>query len=364
MSADAVRQSRIPCLDGLRAVAALGVLFSHSRRSYNPSDFPLFDRFVACWPNSDLSVRIFFVISGFLITALLLRELDASNRIALASFYRRRVLRIFPAFYAYALGVAAVCWVTGTFLAPITTLSAVTFTTNYKHLWDHPQPNAANWLFGHTWTLALEEQYYLLWPLMLAFGKRKYAVILSAALLLLSPVLRILTYYGQPEMRPQIEMMLHTASDAVMIGSFMALIASDAVLQRHLTPLRRSPFPALAGLAIMACNNSILAPSSGVYKLAIGQALDNLAIAAVLYWLLNNASSRAGRILELPIMRYLGQRSYSLYLWQQFFFSALFVALPFRFPFSLLACLLMAELSYRFVEQPFRRSPQTANRNS
>src|SRR5690242_4601723 len=95
--------SHIPSLDGLRAVSILFVLIGHMENTRN---FPLHVSAVL-GDIANLGVRVFFVISGFLITTLLLKEFDRTGRISLSNFYLRRTLRIFPAFYAYALCVTA-----------------------------------------------------------------------------------------------------------------------------------------------------------------------------------------------------------------------------------------------------------------
>ena len=141
-----------PSLDGLRAFSIVLVLIAHVSLQY-----PWLRRFVEHVGN--YGVRIFFVISGFLITGLLLKELTKTGRISLKSFYIRRTLRIFPAFYVYVLTVVILAWAGILILLPGDLLHAVTYTMNYHMV--------RSWWLNHMWSLSVEEQFYLLWPTVL-----------------------------------------------------------------------------------------------------------------------------------------------------------------------------------------------------
>src|SRR5664280_2047254 len=147
-----MKQGRIPSLDGLRAVSIIIVVWAHARASSRLLGLYAF-----------FGVQIFFVISGYLITSLLLREHERTGTINLRTFYYRRMLRIFPAAYVYILAVAIV------FQPPLHYLAyAFTYTSCYAG------PHGP-WMLSHLWSLSVEEQFYLLWPfaLLLAFPSRK-----------------------------------------------------------------------------------------------------------------------------------------------------------------------------------------------
>src|SRR5580698_6185027 len=143
--------SRMPSLDGLRAVAVLLVIVFHLELSKTFTPVRYLWRFDIGYTG----VKIFFVLSGFLITTLLLREHARHGKIDWGDFYLRRIFRIFPAYYTYlALAGVAVAagWATasrGDFLW------AAIFLSDY---------HKAEWALLHTWSLAVEEQFYLLWP--------------------------------------------------------------------------------------------------------------------------------------------------------------------------------------------------------
>ena len=201
----------IPSLDGLRALAVLAVVFAHSNS-------PLWVRFPWLEPvrNGGLGVTCFFVISGLLITKLLLNELDTDRRISMGRFYARRFFRIFPPFYVYLAVVGILSLI---HFAPVdlkSFLYAAAYLRNYAV---HPFVL----VLEHTWSLSLEEQFYLLWPACLFFFRPRTCLWIALGAIVISPVLRVGTYALVPTMRDHINMMLHTRLDAIMVGAFVSL---------------------------------------------------------------------------------------------------------------------------------------------
>src|SRR5258708_33942090 len=146
-----VRSGRVPSLDGLRALSIALVLISHLVGTRGFIVPQAIGRFFSL---GELGVRVFFVISGFLITSLLLEELESEGRISLIRFYFRRTMRILPPYFTLILAVVlleAAGWIT---LAPKDKLHALTYTSNY-----YPE---RSWYLGHTWSLAVEQQFYLM----------------------------------------------------------------------------------------------------------------------------------------------------------------------------------------------------------
>lgn len=150
-------KSRLPSLDGWRALSILLVLGGHSERvyRYSPKWVPVFR-----WSDGGLGVLCFFVISGFLITWLMLMENEHRGRISLKHFYIRRALRILPVFFAFMLTVAALQYFTPYSQNWVEWIGNLTFTQNFI---DSPHTTA------HLWSLSVEEQFYLLWPVTLAY---------------------------------------------------------------------------------------------------------------------------------------------------------------------------------------------------
>jgi peptidoglycan/LPS O-acetylase OafA/YrhL len=149
------RLSRYPALDGLRGLAMAGVVFSHLPLSTNNDLYNRLWQGAQAIRLSNIALDTFFLLSGFFITRLLLEERAANGRISLSTFYKRRALRIFPIYYLTLF----VCWVLFR-MDVASVLSIFTYTFNMYHA-AFPIPNPME----HSWSLSVEEQYYLIWPL-------------------------------------------------------------------------------------------------------------------------------------------------------------------------------------------------------
>jgi peptidoglycan/LPS O-acetylase OafA/YrhL len=195
---------------------------------------PLFD--------GALGVQVFFVLSGWLICSLLLREREKKGRISLRDFYVRRSLRIWPAFYVFLLTVAVLAAV-GAIDVPLQDFVwAGLFLGNYA-----PQP--LDWWLGHTWSLAVEEQFYLLWPLIIVRCSPRTALKICVAAIAVAPVIRVAGYVLVPERREQGDMFLHARMDALLFGCALALLPVAApAAHRWLIGLVRRPWAVPAAL--------------------------------------------------------------------------------------------------------------------
>ena len=164
----------MPSLDGIRCLCILAVLWHHSPHT---NSVPATRGF--------LGVDLFFVLSGFLITTLLLRERDASGTISLRAFYMRRSLRIFPLYYLVLFGQALSLWYNK---------SGTVTASDYFQVLPYYATYTANWgppelLFAHAWSLSVEEQFYLLWPPLLVWLGPKRAVVPIVTLFLFNQTL-------------------------------------------------------------------------------------------------------------------------------------------------------------------------------
>ena len=146
--------SRLPSLDGLRAISIFLVLLGHAGGTHGLVRLDL-----GIGDYAHLGVVVFFVISGFLITRLLLSEHAKKGQVSLQRFYTRRALRLFPASYTY-IACITLLWLSGILhLEPRDLWHAVTYTVNYLP--------GRTWQVGHLWSLSVEEQFYLLFPVLL-----------------------------------------------------------------------------------------------------------------------------------------------------------------------------------------------------
>jgi peptidoglycan/LPS O-acetylase OafA/YrhL len=324
----------MPSLDGLRAFSIALVLAAHLR--WFP-DGPLRGAFEM----GELGVRIFFVISGFLITRLLLEERLRSGTIGLGDFYLRRAFRIVPAYLVFLLAVVGLRALHVLTLRPGDLAAALTYTMNY-----HPQ---RSWYVGHTWSLSVEEQFYLLWPaVLLLLGPRRGLVVAGLGLVV-APLLRVATWVWAPAQHASIGESFHTVFDSIATGCLLAGLGSWLDQRpRYLAFLRSRWFY----LALPAIYLTHAVAGYITFDYPIGQTVRNLAIALCIDRWVRYPDDRIGRALNHPTVAGLGRMSYSLYLWQQLFLSPhpMWPALP--FPVNLACALGLAFCSYRLIEQP------------
>ena len=268
-----------------------------------------------------------------------MREYQKSGGFDWKQFYIRRVLRIFPCFYFYILVILALAhfgWITVT---DRTILAASTFTLNYHHLWD-PWPAGLDYpVIGHYWTLALEEQFYLTWPLLMVLFAWRKLVATLAGFIVIAPVIRIACYFLAPDSRPQIGMMFHTAFDSIAAGVLLG-------------ELLRNP-DTRAKLQNLAANRWILAHShplsghcvsasrplfQGAYSITVGKSLDLICVGLVLIAAVSQPGTLLFRFLNWRPLAYVGVLSFSLYVWNNLFLNGETGWGVNAFPLNLVCC--------------------------
>ena len=325
-------QRSIPSLDGLRAISISFVLIAHLTGTRNfPTVLAPLDKL------GEFGVRVFFVISGYLITSILLAELWRKGDISLARFYFRRTLRLFPAAY-FLIAIVAVLAAKGVVqLAHWDAAFALTYSMNYY--------NARGWPLGHLWSLAVEEQFYLVWPLTLRTLGPVHARRFLVGLIVLAPLLRLASPYVGPAFN------FVVWSDALASGCVLALARNELIANRTYSRLIASRWFFLVPLTALAAN---YVPSTKVYWL-ISETIMNAAIALCADWAMRNAEGAIGRFLNLPAVVFLGILSYSLYLWQQVLINRYSESPYCAFPLNIILAFGMALASYLLVEAPFLR---------
>jgi peptidoglycan/LPS O-acetylase OafA/YrhL len=339
----------IPSLDGLRALSILSVVLSHSNW-YLPSILASSILFHETIANSRNGVTVFFIISGYLITNLLLREFDKTGGIALGRFYFRRSMRIFPAFYLLLLVIGVLTW--RRVLPP---LDLKSFLASATYTWCY-YPQAAGYFVQHSWSLSIEEQFYLFWPALLVLLQgRRLVIRASGVIIVLMPPVRVLSYFLFPSLRGLEYYLIYGWLDTMMVGCLLALLNRQEPFRR--LKARFLNWQTALGMAVVAfyLNPALVAalpkPWTGLYALALYPFVAAVCIAGVLLFVVEHPHSLGGRFLNLTWLRWIGVMSYSLYLWQQLFLSEHLHLLPYGYVFLLLASL----SSYWLVEQPFLR---------
>ena len=334
-----MKPRNIPSLDGLRAVSVCLVVAAHMN-GVLAQKIPLIPYWLYIFWGA-LGVQTFFIISGFLITFLLLKELNATGTLGLRRFYFRRALRIFPPLYAY-LAVALVLTSAGIFAGNMKAfMVAATYTSNYL--------GGGSELLEHTWSLSLEEQFYLLWPAALVWLGTRKSIKLAIWVILLSPLSRIVTYYVAPDHRALLNGMLHTGLDSIMFGCLLALFWHNSQFNDFVQPLVRGWVAALAAAFVLILGPMLQSHFRGSYGLVIGFTLNAICLSQILLYVVRVPESGVGRVLNSAVLRHLGVISYGLYLWQHMFTRP--NSVPFV-PWNLAAILICAELSHWLIERP------------
>ena len=327
---------RIPSLDGLRAVAILLVVKYHLAGSFYSLPGLGVGRFAMRLTLGNLGVRLFFVISGFLITTLLLKEQEKRGRISLGQFYIRRALRILPASYAFllimlfAVGVGILAIPRESFIA------SLLYFRNYI-------ANNRDWYTAHLWSLSVEEQFYLIWPATMLLLGRKRAVFAAFCTLPLADAMRLF------RLEPQYG--FETNMDALACGCILACIwgslGQNELWQRFL----RSRLFWVVPIGILASNKLTLV---GGPWLAVGTGLANVLIAVSVERFVRYHGLGAAKLLNLRAAVIIGTLSYSLYIWQQPWVVMMGGhGLLQTFPINVVLACVCAVLSYTLIERPF-----------
>ncbi len=325
-------QRSIPSLDGLRAVSILLVIFAHLLGTHG---FPL--RLTRLGNAGELGVRVFFVISGFLITSLLLRELHRDGNISIGRFYFRRAMRLFPAAYALIIVVVLLAEKHLLDLHHPDLIFALTYTMNYQ--------DVKGWQLGHLWSLAIEEQFYLLWPFLLVVLRPARSIRLLLILLGIAPFLRMLAPYVTPAFNFLIW------SDALATGCLLALLRDRLAANEWYSRLLRSRWFFLVPLLVVAAN---FVKNATFYELVSATTM-NVGVALSIDWAMRNSDSLVGRFLNMPLVSFVGVLSYSLYLWQELFLDRYSSSRFCAFPLNVMLAVIVALLSYFLIEAPFLR---------
>jgi peptidoglycan/LPS O-acetylase OafA/YrhL len=351
-----LRSSYLPALDGLRALAALLVIFYHFQ----------IGRKVGHWGN--LGVEMFFTLSGFLITWLLLREQEQHGAINLGQFYIRRSLRIFPAFYIFGLLSLGLLLLNGLEVRWAAFLAAFFYVSNIYDALGYPYQR----FLGHTWSLAVEEQFYLLWPLMLLMlllCRRNTRYMTNVLIAIIGSVwgYRAWLVLTLGASRDFLYACPHMRWDQLMTGCLLAVLLKREAcsgLWRRLCSCSLLPVLTLILLGTSAYLQVI---SEYTYTYLVGFAIDPVLTAILIVQLMCLHNRVPWRWLNWRSVQYLGQISYSLYLYHVLLMPAAVHTLLARyvrwwqleFVVKLGITILLASASFWLVERPCLKLKRT-----
>jgi peptidoglycan/LPS O-acetylase OafA/YrhL len=328
-------KQKIPSLDGLRAVSIALVVASHIVCARG---FPHADRFAASsvpYFVGNLGVRIFFIISGFLITTLLLQEESLTGAVSIRGFLRRRVFRIAPVFFTYIGVVAALCAARILVVPWQSFFAAGTFTADFIR---------PHWYFGHFWSLSVEEQFYLVWPFVVGKLPRIWRWRVASVVFAAGAVAGSLLFsFGLEQPAEAL-----SSFTTIAAGCLLALARRNPAYQRWQSST-------LMPLALLACalltTGAFFCPRPirfGVLAISVS-ALITLSVDYV-----TRQRTWAGFLNWGPIA-YVGTLSYSLYIWQELFMRVRDLEHGPPFPINLALACATAVFSYYAIEQPLIR---------
>jgi hypothetical protein len=351
----------IPAIDGLRALAVIAVMLYHLGFTWIPGGF--------------LGVDLFFVISGYVITRLLLDSIEQSGGLDLRGFYLARARRLLPAliFTLTTTTIAIGIWAPDTIKRLLTDMPfSLTGTMNWwlvaRHQ-DYFESIGRPPLLQHTWSLAVEAQFYLLWPLILFFilkrlGKKRIpiaALVIATA----SGVALLFVSFSLDASNASKVSHVYFGTDTHSIGLFLgAALAVSWIPQNFTTQVSKKAQDFIDGIGIFGFIGIIATfllideTKPTLYKIAFP--LAGLFGASIIMSVVHPAS-RFAPILQNPIFVWIGQRSYAMYLWHWIIFQVTRPSVDLAgqmwalYALRILIVFALADISLRYVEQPIRR---------
>ena len=344
----------MPALDGIRGLAVAGVMLSHAAAG------------APHLQGGAVGVDAFFVLSGFLITSILVREYDDNaGRISMRRFYARRVLRLGPALIALLLTILAGSWLfldrAGARDNTIDVLITLFYATNWARAFQLHAPN----LLGHTWSLSIEEQFYILWPMVLLLLLRRvrsrlHVVYLLGAAALGSWGLRAwMAWHGATVWR--LYDGLDTRADSLLVGCALGVFLASGLLQEEDRPalakwLKRLAPVSVAVFAWITWSVTWKSPSLYYWLMAVVEVL----VVLMILQIYTSERSPTATLLSLRPLVWTGSISYGLYLWHFPIYAVL--RATGRGPRGMVAGTILtfaiAALSYYALERPILRLKQ------
>ncbi|WP_324173536.1 acyltransferase family protein [Staphylococcus pseudintermedius] len=346
----------MPGLDGVRAVAVIAIIIYHLNPQWLSGGF--------------LGVDTFFVISGYLITSLLLTEYHNTGKIELMSFWLRRVKRLIPAVLFLVMGVIVLSLIfmpTEIQKVRADSIAAIFFVSNWWYIMqnvDYFEQFAVQPL-KHLWSLAIEEQFYLVFPIvllsLLSFIRRLKSIRIIFLILLVISMIAMMVLYVPNENVARVYFGTDTRIQTLLMGVLLALVWPPFQLKAKVNRQMRTMIDTagVVGLAILfICFKFVSETNSILYYggFFLISTVTLLVIASSVH-----PSGYFAKFLGNKVFTFIGSRSYSLYLWHYPIIVLIHHQFvqgqipPLVYVVEILLMVLMAEFSYKFIEQPFRK---------
>lgn len=339
----------LPSLDGLRCFSILCVIITHININHHVILDPRLTLFVNSGP---FGVRVFFVISGFIITTLLLREEAAKGTISLRNFYFRRALRILPVAYCFLITLVVLnrCW--------DLRIPSADFISSFCFLDNIRVPTRV--LTGHFWSLSVEEQYYLIFPFILTRGTKTYLVVCLCFIGLYFGNVILDHFRHLPEtpsggIKPVEDIIFSISTVSILIGSLTSILLFRQGHRMLIVPWNTALLTLVEISAmVLALFLSTIVRYSGLMSF-----LSSCLIALTLLLLVRFPQGPVYAILNTRLVVFIGKLSFSLYVWQQLFTTVPPWAHWFKYGDSILLNLValgaIVLITHYLVEKPFMR---------
>jgi peptidoglycan/LPS O-acetylase OafA/YrhL len=293
-------------------------------------------------------VKFFFVISGFLITSIMLRELDRSGTVDRMAFFRRRARRLLPGLLTFVAAVAVLRWIGVYTFAPSQLVAALTFSGQL-----------GTWELGHLWSMAVQEQFYLAWALILVIGGRRLASLSALTLVIAVPLARVVHATLQPD-APSLYLGNGASVDTLALGCLLALHRERLATSRWFNAAVESRY-SVPLLYVLGGFAAVIGWRPGVLLRA---PLVAGAIVLLLERCIRHPDRGFAKVLASRGVVYIGSASYSLYLWQQLFLDPASTSWAAAYPVNIVAAVGVGLLSWHLIERPLSTHGASASAGS
>ena len=335
--------SNIPALDAVRGIAALMVVLAHT---IGPHQL------------GSMGVAVFFVLSGFLITWLLVKESDNTGTISLRDFYIRRALRIFPAFYVFWMVCIAAAALRNVRIPWAESWACFFYLGDYYST----VPHSSDSIMSICWSLGVEEKFYLLWPFLFARLHLNPARLFRIACFFIATlwIYRVTLTIAFSLPREYLRYAFESRFDNILFGCVFALALRLGKLDPVLRAAERMRVLPIALAASLLALTFAEERAGSAYHYILGMTVDSAIIAVTLIQLVYLASLRGWTWVNHPLWKFFGRISYSLYLYHIVVIATVAHYLPslrlrWAYPLMFTGSVLAAYCSYRLIEQPFLR---------
>jgi len=354
MNLNTFPHQKIAGFDGIRALAVVFVVLQHLG-VWAQADQPGFVRDkLSLLLSGGTGVQAFFILSGFLITILLIKERQTTGTVSIVNFMIRRSLRIFPLYLLFCI-VATLSFLFSNKNIPWQSLSYAYF---YAYNFVSVQNYVA--LLGHTWSLAVEEHFYLVWPFVFAmsFAHGRLRLIIGSIVFIVSSIaLHFFLVHLLISEQYFVARWSFIAGSSIALGCIGALLVADGADWKFKSRIFSTRTSLALGVVLFA-NSLYISTGSWFIENVVTAHIRSIGLLLIILWIYFNQRSLLVRTLEIRPLSYLGKISYGIYMWQGFLLSTG----PKRLPnelwpppphVGLFMLIIIAPLSYRYFEQPF-----------